>query len=235
MNEIHFEYEGKSARLSLQMLKRECPKPAVRRRTPTGEVSSARVLNGQAQTLDKSKLIADDLLNGDPELDLEGGGRLPELELFTPAYLLPGEKPEIAHEFEEIEIVHTPAGEERERRPRVLRKANLNDVNPVKFGKAFPMEKAFTSFVFRSVYQIVHDDGIGYEFLHGVAKRLHDKKEVALLGAGPKGNAPLILRDKGSPHRAFLYGELGESSESDKYRLLLLLSNQELKLPTKPE
>ena len=68
-----------------------------------------------------------------------------------------------------------------------------------------------------------------------MAKRLHDKKEVALLGAGPKGNAPLILRDKGSPHRAFLFGELGKGGESDKYRLLLLLSNQELKLPAKPE
>ena len=73
MNEIHFEYEGKSARLSLQMLKRERAKPAVRRRTSTGEVSSVRVLNGQTQTLDKSKLTADDLINGDPELDLERG------------------------------------------------------------------------------------------------------------------------------------------------------------------
>ncbi|MDC0547792.1 hypothetical protein OAO16_02420 [Opitutales bacterium] len=235
MNEIHFEYEGKAARLSLQMLKRERTKPLVRRLTPTGEVSSTRVLNGQSQTIDKSTLTADDLIAGDPELDLERGGRLPELELFTPAYLIPGEKAEIAHEFSEIEIVHTPEGDEKERRPRVLRSANLNDVHPIKFGKTFPIEKAFTSFVFRAVYQLVHDDGIGYEFLHGVAKRLHDKNEVALLGAGPKGNAPLILRDKGSPHRAFLYGELGKGGESDKYRLLLLLSNQELKLPVKPE
>ena len=80
MNEIHFEYEGKSARLSLQMLKRERAKPAIRRRTPTGEVSSTRVLNGQTQTIDKCKLTADDLINGDPD-DLDGGGRLPELEL----------------------------------------------------------------------------------------------------------------------------------------------------------
>ena len=141
--------------------------------------------------------------------------------------------PEIAHEFSEIEIVHTPQGEEKERRPRVVRDSNINDIHPIKFGKTFPMEKAFTSFVFRAVYQLVHDDGIGYEFLHGVARRLHQKKEVALLGAGPKGNAPLILRDKGSPHRAFLFGELGEEEESAKYRLLLLLSNQELKLPEK--
>ena len=235
MNEIHFEYEGKAARLSLQSLKREKAQPAVRRRTSTGEVSMVRVLNGQSQSIDKEKLTPDDLINGDPEIEIESGGTLPELELFTPAYLLPGENVEIAHEFSEIEIVHTPEGEEKERRPRVLRSSNINDVHPIKFGKTFPIEKAFTSFVFRAVYQLVHDDGIGYEFLHGVAKRLHDKKEVALLGAGPKGNAPLILRDKGSPHRAFLFGELGEGGESDKYRLLLLLSNQELKLPAKPE
>jgi len=231
MNEIHFEYEGKAARLSLQSLKREKAKPAVRRRTSTGEVYSTRVLNGQYQGIDKEKLTPDDLINGDPELEIEIGGSLPELDLFTPAYLMPGENPEIIHEFTEIEIVYSPDGEEKERRPRVLRSSNINDVHPIKFGKTFPIEKAFTSFVFRAVYQFVHDDGIGYEFLHGVAKRLHENKEVALLGAGPKGNAPLILRDKGSPHRAFLFGELGEGVESNKYRLLLLLSNQELKVP----
>lgn len=231
MNEIHFEYEGKAARLSLQTLKRERANPAVRRRTPTGEVFSTRVLNGQTQTIDKYNLTADDLINGDPELDLDKGGFLPELELFSPAYLIPGESGEIAHEFDEIEIVYTPKGEEKERRPRVLRTSNIDDIHPVKFGKTFPIEKAFASFVFRAVYQLVHDDGIGYEFLHGVAKRLHDKKEVAVLGAGPKGNAPLILRDKASPHRAFLFGELGEGGESNEYRLLLLLSTQELKLP----
>lgn len=233
MNEIHFEYEGKAARLSLQSLKREKPQPAVRRRTSTGDVSTFRVLNGHSQSIDKAKLTPDDLINGDPELEIERGGFLPELELFTPAYLLPGENAKIADEFSEIEIVHTPEGEEKERRPRMLRSSNINDIHPIKFGKTFPVQKAFTSFVFRAVYQFVHDDGIGYEFLYGVAKRLYQKKEVALLGAGPKGNAPLVLRDNGSPHRAFLYGELGDGADSDQYRLLLLLSNQELKLPQK--
>ena len=201
MNEIHFEYEGKAARLSLQSLKREKPQPAVRRRTSTGDVSIFRVFNGHSQSIDKAKLTPDDLINGDPELEIERGGILPELELFTPAYLLPGENAKIADEFSEIEIVHTPEGEEKERRPRMLRSSNINDIHPIK--------------------------------LYGVAKRLYQKKEVALLGAGPKGNAPLVLRDKGSPHRAFLYGELGVGADSDQYRLLLLLSNQELKLPQK--
>ena len=115
-----------------------------------------------------------------------------------PAYLLPGEKPEVAHEFEEIEIVHTPpAGEEKERRPRVLAQGQLERRQSHQVRKdAFPIEKAFTSFIFRAVYQMVHDDGIGYEFLHGLAKRLHEKQEVALLGAGAKGTCLLVLRDK---------------------------------------
>ena len=118
MNEIHFEYEGKSARLSLQMLKRERaggPATHIHR-----EVSSVRVLNGQTQTLDKSKLTADDEINGDPELDIERGGVCPRA--FHAGLPSPRGKSEIAHEFEEIEIVHTPAGEEKERCPRVWRR-----------------------------------------------------------------------------------------------------------------
>ena len=190
MNEIHFEYEGKAARLSLQSLKREKSKPAVRRRTGSGEVSLVRVLNGQSQTIDKEKLTPEDLINGDPEIEIESGGTLPELELFTPAYLTPGQTPEIAHEFSEIEIVHTPQGEEKERRPRVVRDSNINDIHPIKFGKTFPMEKAFTNFVFRAVYQLVHDDGIGYEFLHGVARRLHQKRS-RLAGCWSQGECSL--------------------------------------------
>ena len=34
--------------------------------------------------------------------------------------------------------------------------------------------------------------------------------------------------------RAFLYGEIGAGKDSDKYKLLLLLSDQELKRPQAP-
>jgi hypothetical protein len=57
---------------------------------------------------------------------------------------------------------------------------------------------------------------------------------MALLGAGPKGAGPVVLRDGGSPFRAFLYGEAEGSGEKARYRLLLLLSDQELKLPGAP-
>ena len=60
---------------------RKKSKPAVRRRTGSGEVSLVRVLNGQSQTIDKEKLTPEDLINGDPEIEIESGGTLPELEL----------------------------------------------------------------------------------------------------------------------------------------------------------
>ena len=162
MNEIHFQYEGKAARLSLHSLKREKAQPAVRRRTSTGEVSMVRVLNGQSQSID-GEAAPDDLINGDPEIEIESGGTLPELELFTPAYLIPGENAEIAHEFSEIEIVHTPEGEEKERRPRVfvprtsmmftplnLEKPSLKKHSPalysVRFTNLFMMMVLATSF-----------------------------------------------------------------------------------------
>ena len=159
---------------------------------PTGEVSSTRVLNGQTQTIDKSKLTADDLINGDPELDLDGGGRLPELEL--PRLIsYPGKnRRSRMNSMKSRSCTHR---EKRNADREFCAKPTSMMFTPLNLERPFPLKK-HSSFVFRAVYQLVHDDGIGYEFLHGVAKRLHDKKEVALLGAGPKGNAPLILRDK---------------------------------------
>jgi hypothetical protein len=46
-----------------------------------------------------------------------------------------------------------------------------------------------------------------------------------LLGAGLKGNEPLIFQDNGKPYRAFLEGRI----EGEGYLLLMHLSNLELK------
>lgn len=228
MNTIHFDFEGKTARLVLQSLKKEKPVPSVRRATSKGDVVGQRVMNG-IRAVDPASLTSDALIAGDPEFDSQAGGNLPDLDLLSPAYLNAAQ--EVVAQFEEWEIVYAPDGAEKEKRKRTLRKANVDDVYPVKVGKTMPLEKALTGFVFRGVYQLVHEDGIGYDFLYGIADRLAKGQEVALLGAGPKGNLPLIFKEKGSPYRAFLYGETGKSDDAGKYRLLILLSNQELKLP----
>jgi hypothetical protein len=60
-----------------------------------------------------------------------------------------------------------------------------------------------------------------------MARQLEAKDSLMLLGAGPKGNQPLILRRGGSPYRGFLEGR----TQGDKYCLILHFSNLELKAP----
>jgi hypothetical protein len=222
---IHIEYDGKAARLPLQSPKRTTMPPAVQRRTIVGSVSNVRIFNA-ARRVDPKTLTAEEIADGDPELDFSMVGTLADPDLLSTAFV--DKAGHVVRDFEDIEVVLAPDGTEKERRPRTARTANINDVRPIKVGKFMPTEEALTSFVFRAVYQIVHEDGLGHEFLLGLAEKLQKEKVVAILGAGQKGNVPLVLREGGSPYRAFLHGETGKDGT---YRLLVLLSNQELKLP----
>jgi hypothetical protein len=222
---IHMEFEGKAARFPLQSPKRKNPPPLIERRTPVGRVSRVRLFNA-ARKPEPNDLTADLIAEGDPEIDLSEAGKVADSDLLSPAYI--DKSGEVVRDFEEIEVVESPDGTEKERRPRTHREANINGILPLKIGRFMPIEEAFGSLVFRGVYQIVHADGLGHEFLLRLAAKLEKENSIAVLGAGPKGAQPLVFRDKGSPYRGFLHGE----TEGDSYRLLLLLSNQELKLPT---
>jgi hypothetical protein len=52
-----------------------------------------------------------------------------------------------------------------------------------------------------------------------------------LVGAGPKGNQPLVLTRGGQQYRGFLEGR----TQGEKYCLILHLSNMELKAAPKQE
>jgi hypothetical protein len=132
--------------------------------------------------------------------------------------------------FKFVDIIYDQQGQEKERRPHLIRKSNLNDHLPIKTGKRLPITQAFTDFVFRYTYQIVHEDSVTMEFLFNIAQELHQNQEVDVVGAGTKGNQPLVIREKGSPYRGFLYGEIGQGENEGKYKLLLLLSDRELKI-----
>lgn len=195
--------------------------------TGAGKVKRVQALNGQnpLPAVDAAQLI-----EGDPELDLLTAGRL--IRDATTVYLDPsGGEPAIATGFREVEIVYTPEGQEKERRARVFRSANVDTTAPLKIARRLPVAECLSRFVFRSMQQLVHTDGLTFDFLHALAKSLHSEKAMALLGAGPKGAGPLVLRDGALPFRAFLYGEAEGSGDDARYRLLLLLSDQELKRP----
>jgi hypothetical protein len=63
-----------------------------------------------------------------------------------------------------------------------------------------------------------------------MASELEKDKVVMLLGTGEKGAGPLIFQANGRAYRGFLSGEV----QGEKYRLLLHLSDMELKKPSSP-
>jgi len=230
MPNIHLENEGRSARLALGALHAETAVAPLEQFTPAGKVKRVQALNGQTPV---AAATAAQLIESDPELDLELAGRL--MREATAVYLDPTEaQPAIATDFKDVEVVYTPDGQEKERRPRVFRTANVDATAPLKIVRRIPVKDCLTRFVFRGMQQVVHTDGLTFDFLYDLAKSLQQSQTMALVGAGPKGAGPLVLRDGGSPYRGFLYGEAEGAGENARYRLLLLLSDQELKRPAPP-
>ncbi len=224
---IHLEYEGRGARVALSSPPAEKALAPLEQVTAAGKIKRVQALNGQRPLTVEDSIP---LIEGDPELDLSAAGRL--LRDATPVYIDPAAAvPVIATDFKETEVVYGRDGTVTERRARVFRTANIDSTAPLKIARRLSAADCLTKFVFRSMQQLVHTDGLTFDFLYGLAKSLHDAKSMALLGAGPKGASPLVLRDGGLPFRAFLYGETEGSGEDARYRLLLLLSDQELKRP----
>jgi len=92
-------------------------------------------------------------------------------------------------------------------------------------------------FAFKRRLQLIHTDGLSFDYLHAMAKELQDSQSVMLLGTGDKGTGPLVFQTNGRPYRGFLYGKVmegqlaGSSGQDSGYQLILLLSDMELKAP----
>jgi hypothetical protein len=168
--------------------------------------------------------VAQALIDGDPEIDLEHIGRV--LRDTSRVYIDPDRA--IVHKVQFWELVRNPDGSLRERRPRKLLDPNIAGASPLRWSGVFiKRDEACRKFVFSGKVQLHHINGLTYDFLYGMARELQERDSLMLLGAGPRSNQPLILRRGGSPYRGFLEGR----TLGDKYCLLLHFSNLELKAP----
>jgi hypothetical protein len=164
------------------------------------------------------------ILAADTDVDIERIGMF----LSDPARVYVNERDEIVYRIEQTEIVRTPTGEEKERRPRRHAEPNVECEFPVSWtGHLVKKQDALRRFIFSSKLQIVHVNGLTYDFLFAMAKDLAEANSLMLLGAGKNGKAPLIFRRDATPYRGFLEGRIN----GNKYALVLHLSNLELKLP----
>jgi hypothetical protein len=171
----------------------------------------------------KLEKVANDLIKGDPEIDVEKFGMF--LTDLSRVYVT---KKGIIHLVEEIEVIYKPDGTVRERRPRKKLTQNMNSEFPMRWtGKFIKKDEAAHRFVFTNKKQLVHINGLTFDFLYDMAKELQKKDALLLVRGGEKGSEPLVMNRGGLPYNAFLEGRV----KGDAYCLVLHLSNMELKKP----
>lgn len=167
--------------------------------------------------------VANALVKGDPEIDIEQFGMF-----LTDTSRVYVSKPGIVHLVEEFEIIKNPDGTVRERRPRKKTAQTMNAEFPLKWtGKFIKKEEAINKFVFTNKKQLVHINGLTFDFLFEMAKELDKKKSLLLIRGGEKGDQPVVMNRGGRPYNAFLEGRV----KGDSYCLIMHLSNMELKKP----
>lgn len=173
---------------------------------------------GDAESLGKA------LVDSDPEVDMEKCG----LFLWGVSKVFVNSSDGIVYRIEQSEIVRDPSGKVKEERARERAEANIDTEIPLTWtGRKIAKDEAVRRFAFSSKLQIVHVNGLTYDFLYGMAKELAEENALMMVGGGSKGRDPLVFRRGSVPYRGFLEGRV----EGDKYILLLHLSNLELKVP----
>lgn len=168
--------------------------------------------------------LAEALLTSDPDVDLELTGRRvgPADRVWVRA------DGSVLYTGRILQVVANPDGSEKERKDFVDVEATIEENVTLPWsGRLFPVDDVVKKFAFTRKLQIRHVDGLTFEFLHGFAKALQDRHAMVFVGAGAGSRKPLIFQKNGSPYRGFLEGRV----DGDSYRLVLHLSNLELKRP----
>jgi hypothetical protein len=162
------------------------------------------------------------IMEKDDEIDMEIAGKI----LGKTSKLYKTAKGEIAYRVNLVQVLHNPDGSEKERKDVAKSEATISGEVPLQWtGRKFKRDDAIRKFAFTKNYQIFHTNGLSYDFLYEMAKQLQEEDSMVFIGAGKKGNEPIILNAGGEPYRGFLEGRV----EGVKYKLVLHLTNTELK------
>lgn len=175
---------------------------------------------GPAESLAKA------LVEGDPEVDIDRTGQF----LWNTSKVWINPEQELVFRVRQMEQVRDPSGKLKTTRERQRPEPNVDSDIPLRWtGKKITRDEAIRRYVFTSKLQVVHINGLTFDFLFAMAKQLSDENSLLLLGAGKGGKSPLVFRRGSVPYRGFLEGRVHKKS----YVLLLHLSNLELKVPKK--
>jgi len=129
--------------------------------------------------------LASALIKEDPEIDIEEFGMF--LADTSRVYV---SKKGIVHLVEEQELLYNPDGSLRDKRPRKKEPQNINTDIPLKWtGKFIKKKDAVQKFIFTNKKQLVHVNGLTFDFLFEMAKTLHKKRFIAADSRRRKGRS----------------------------------------------
>ncbi len=163
------------------------------------------------------------LIEGDPEIDLDQVAR--RLTFTSRVYL--GPKGNVLYVARVLKVVYDPSGAEQSREDFVDVEATVGEeLPPIPWtGRLMPIDQVIRRFAFVRKLQLRHVNGLTFDFLYEIAKALEESGKLMYVGAGAKGQQPLIFQTNGTPFRGFLEGR----TQRESYRLVLHLSNREIK------
>lgn len=167
------------------------------------------------------------LVAGDPEVDTELFGRRAD-GMHKVWITAAGE---IAYDVAFKRRVLAPDGTVKEMGDLVETPANVAlEDRPVRWtGKLFPKKDIVRTFFFERSVALRHVNGLTYDFLHEMAKKLADAKAMMAVAA-PTEKGKIVLTRNGTPYYGFLEGRV----DGEKYLLVLHLTKLKLaELPGK--
>jgi hypothetical protein len=170
------------------------------------------------------ELIAQTLVSGDPEVDVETVGR--EVGPCDRVFIDGQGKP--LYSARPVEVLFDSNGHETARGDPVNVPGNLiPDTPPVWSGKLLSRDEAVRRFAFTRAWQVRHTNALEYDFLHSLAAHIEQQDRLALVGSGPRGTGPLMTERNATPVKGFLEGR----TRGDQYLLVLHLAAFELRPP----
>ena len=189
-------------------------------------IKDIKVDKTEDEQLQKAILLSEKIITDDTEIDFEMGGKY--ISGLQRVYINEQQKP--VFKVKKIEKIFSPTAELKEERKPKYNECNVLEQIVKWTGKMMPKSKIYNKLVFNKKYQIKHINGLTYDFLFDMAKKLDEKDSLMMLGGGESGKEPLVMNDGGKPYRSFLEGRV----KDNKYCLILHLTDQELKsLPKK--
>lgn len=187
------------------------------------KTTEASSLDALVRTAGSLAAVSPLLVAGDPDVDLEQVGR--RLRGASRVYLR--KDGQVLYTARVVQVVYGPDGVERSRQDFSDTAATVGEEAAALpwTGRLLPSDEVVRKFVLSRAFQIRHVNGLTFDFLHGIAKTLAEAGKLLYVGAGTKGQGPLIFTLNGTPYRGFLEGRV----DGEAYRLVLHCSNLELK------